>query len=404
MKDLKLELERAYRFCKLLKIDCIKSEIESHLNGYVIDSIERKNGEWNCSLTDKKNNYITLTISFNKISILKCTDDSAERIAVEEDLLLSHRIVEKRPKGIIYSIIQKQFGASRRFQNEVVLVDLIEQRNVFVKDNIECLLGNIDFQNDRLSKCLLKLRMLEHKTNLKEQADYSSEFSTHMNYYVNWEGGRQITDNIYPTRTYLNGEEISKIYDVDNGPDKLYRIFDLYSGIINGRDEKDLNLINLGFLSKDAYDLKGLKGITEHENFLVGKSQKSVSDEYINYLKKMLNEKFGYTGDLQLERDSILCGITYYMTGPELAKRQIEKKLGISYNEFEQLDLDEQHKLIEQITGKKLKPDYRFHIDGIPIDENHIMTMEQVDERIDELTESGPKRFLKRLLKTFDKK
>lgn len=54
MMDLYLELERAYSFCKLLKIDCIKSEIESHLNGYVIDSIERKNGEWNCYLTDKK--------------------------------------------------------------------------------------------------------------------------------------------------------------------------------------------------------------------------------------------------------------------------------------------------------------------------------------------------------------
>lgn len=279
---------------------------------------------------------------------------------VEEDLLLSHRIVEKRPKGIIYSIIQKQFEASRRFQNKVVLVDLIEQRNVFVENNVECLLRNIDLQNDGLSKYLLKLRMLEHKANLKEQANYSSEFSTHMNYYVNWKGGRQITDNIYSSRTYLNNEEISRMYDLINGSDKLYRIFDLYRGIINARNERDINSINLGLLSKDAYDLKGLKGITEHEDSLVGKSQKPVSDEYINYLKKMLNDKFGYTGNLQLERDSILWGITYNMTG----------------SEFEQLDLDE----------------------------NHIMTMEQTNKQTDGLTESGPKRFLKRLLKPFDKK
>lgn len=340
MGDINLELERAYKFCKLLNVNCIRNEMESNLKGYILDSIERKNGEWNCLLTNEKDNYITLTIAFNKISILKCTTSFAERIIVGEDLLLSHRIVEKRPNGIIYSVINKQFESSTLFNNEVVLVDLIEQRNIFTKNNINSLLKSIDFDSDRLVEYLLKLRMLENKYDLKEQSDYSSEFSTHMNYYINWECGRWVTDNIYPTRTYLNGEEISDIYIVNNDSDILYIIFDLYRGIINPRNEREVNAINLGLLSKDAYDLKGLRGITEQEDYIVGKSQRIVSDEYINYLKRMLNDKFGYKGNLKLERNSILFGIEKRMTEPELDKMQIEKKLDITDNKLGQSDLN----------------------------------------------------------------
>ncbi len=35
------------------------------------------------------------------------------------------------------------------------------------------------------------------------------------------------------------------------------------------------------------------------------------------------------------------------LSGAELAKKELEKELGIPYSEFEMLDLDEQHKLIE---------------------------------------------------------
>ncbi len=38
------------------------------------------------------------------------------------------------------------------------------------------------------------------------------------------------------------------------------------------------------------------------------------------------------------------------------------------------------------------------------MDEEHIITREQIDRQIDELTLSKPKMFLKRLLKPFDKK
>lgn len=80
------------------------------------------------------------------------------------------------------------------------------------------------------------------------------------------------------------------------------------------------------------------------------------------------------------------------LSGAELAKKELEKELGIPYSEFEMLDLDEQHKLIEKKTGKKIKPDYRLYIDGIPMDENHVITRAQANRRIEEITATGPKK------------
>ena len=61
--------------------------------------------------------------------------------------------------------------------------------------------------------------------------------------------------------------------------------------------------------------------------------------------------------------------------------------------------IDKQHKLIEKVTSKKLQSDYRLHIDGIPIDEDHIMTREKIDKRIETITEDNPKSFFKRMFK-----
>ena len=161
---------------------------------------------------------------------MKTTATRIERIAIDGNLLLTHRTLDKRQNGIVYSIIQKQFAQSSRFK-QFVLTDLVEQRFTLTRDKI-----NILFENTRLAHLFLKLRMLEGKVDLKTKSDFYSKFSTHMNYYLDLEGGRKIKDNIYPTRTYLNGEEVSNIFDID-GPDKLYRIYDLYNGVINNWKE-----------------------------------------------------------------------------------------------------------------------------------------------------------------------
>ncbi len=402
MMDTDTKLEMAYKCCKPLKVECIKKELEAQLEGYTFKSIERETGEWTVCFENLNGDCINLSILLDSFSVLKTTATRIERITIDEDLLLTHRTLDKRQNGIVYSIIHKQFAQSSRFK-KFVLTDLVEQRFTFTRDKINSLSKNIDFDNTRLVSLFLKLRMLEGKVDLKSQSDFYSEFSTYMNYYLDGEDGRKITDNIYPTRTYLNGEEVSSIFDVD-GPDKIYRIYDLYNGIINPRNEKDINYINLGFLSQEAFNFKELKGINKCEDVLVGTPLVNENDTYINYLRKFFDQKFGYKGRIGLDRDSMLLGITYQMSGPERAKREIERKLGIPYSEFEQLDFDEQHKLIEQKTGKKFKYDYRLYIDGMPMDENHIITREQIDKQIDELTSSSPKRFLKRLLRPFNKK
>ncbi len=396
------ELEMAYKFCKPLRVECIKKELDEKLEGYTFKSIERQNRGYSICFEGPNNAYIMLSIYFDKLSIMKYTDSKVERIVIDDNMLLLDWVIDKRQNGIIYSIIQKQFALANRF-NQIALTDLVEQRFTLTKERIYNSLKNVDFDNIRLTGLLLKLRILESKVDLKSQSDFYSEFSTHLNYYLNWDGGRKIKDNIYPTITYLNGEDVSSIFDID-GSDKLYRIYDLYNGIINPRNENDINSIHLGFLSQDAFNFKELKGINEQENFLVGSPLVIVSDTYINYLREFFEQKFGYKGSIGFDRNSMLLGITYQMSGPERARREIERKLGIPYSEFKQLDFHEQQKLIEQKIGNTIKYDIRLYIDGIPMDDNHIITKKQIDRRIEELTSSGPERFLKRLLRPFNKK
>ena len=85
------------------------------------------------------------------------------------------------------------------------------------------------------------------------------------------------------------------------------------------------------------------------------------------------------------------------MSAVEIAKKEIEKIIGIPYEEYEKLSIEEQHKLIEKKTGKKVKPDYRLHIDGIPMDDDHIITMEETDNKIDKIVFNLPQRVLRKI-------
>lgn len=392
-------LESAYRFCFLLKIEAIKAEIDSFLIGYSLEDIKLENGKFECQFSNDKNNTISLSISPREIHLYRYNDNVLSSVTIREDQILRQVDVEKRENGVIYKEIQKQFAPSNRFKNKNVLVDLIEDSYVFSKDKINKIIDKEDFSDVRLMYILLKIKKASMKNDLKDICDLHNRFSTHMNTYVQCRSGRPIKDNICPTRTYLNGEEFSSLFDVNDDADKLYKVYDLYNGLINTRNENDINSINLGFLSEDVFGFRELKGITSQEDELVGRSNLEVLNDYINYLSKLFYDKFGYKGEIKTDRESLLKGITYKMSGPELAKRMVERKLGISWEEYESLDFDEQQKLIESKTGKKTTYDHRLYIDGIPMDEEHIITRDQIDKKIDELTESGPKRLLKRIFK-----
>ena len=350
------QLEKAYSFCVLLKNDAIKEEIENCLIGYSLDNIKFKNGEFNCTFSDEFKNTIILSLRPRMIHLIKYNNNILSSINIMEDQVLGQSSIEKRSNGIIYTEIQKQFSTSSYFKNQNVLVDLWENRYAFSRENINKIIGKSDYGTVSLMYILLKLKNASLKCKLDDICDIHNSFSTHMNYYSSWVGGRKIKDNIYPTRTYLNNEEVSSIFDVNDGPDKLYRVFDLYLGIINSRNEFDINLINLGFLSPDAFDFKSLMGITEKENNLVGKDQSSVSSNYINYLTQLFNNKFGYKGKISLDRESLISAITYKSTEYELEKKQTERKLDIPY--------EEQHKLSYKILKSIPKRIFRKNIDN----------------------------------------
>lgn len=391
-------LEKAYKFCSLLKDETIKSEIENILMNYSLDEIEFRRNQFTCTFSGKNKNAIKLVLDNDMIHIKKCEKDFFSDVTIiinNKTLYLLRQInVEKRCGGVIFTEIKKQFSKSECFRNKSILFDLYEKRYVFKND--KALFDIYDVKNWTLMRWLYCLKSASRALGprLEEWCDLYNCFSLHMNYYPKLEVGRKVKDNIYPTTMYLNDEEVSNVFDVNDGPDKLYRIYDLYRGIINTRNEIDINSINLGFLSADAFDFRSLKGITEQENHLVGKSTLEISNDYVDYLSKLFNNKFGYKGEIKTDRESLLKGITYKMSLSELAKRQIEKKLGIPYDEYEKLDIDEQRKLTEKKTRKKIRYDVRLYIDGVPVEEEHVITKEQIDKITD-----LPKRLLKKILK-----
>lgn len=345
------QLEKAYSFCVLLKNDAIKEEIENCLIGYSLDNIKFKNGEFNCTFSDEFKNTVILSLRPRMIHLIKYNNNILSSINIMEDQVLGQSNIEKRSNGIIYTEIQKQFSTSSYFKNQNVLVDLWENRYVFSRENINKIIGKSDYGTVSLMYILLKLKSTSLKSKLDDICDIYNSFSTHMNYYSSWIGGRKNKDNIYPTRTYLNNEEVSSIFNVNDGPDKLYRVFDLYLGIINSRNEFDINSINLGFLSPDAFDFKSLMEITEKENNLVGKDQSSVSSNYINYLTQLFNNKFGYKGKITLDRESLISAITYKSAEYKLEQKQPKRKLDIPY--------EEQHKLSYKILKRIPKRIFR---------------------------------------------
>lgn len=323
--DKKERLEMAYKFCSVLKNDAIKEEIDNALMGYDLDKIELHRGMFECEFFNNNGNSINFSIGPNMIQLYRYENDILSRFSVMEDQVLRQVDVDKRSGGVIFTEIEKYFSNSSRFSNKVVLVDLYEKRYVFKNDNI--LFMNDNLEKFTLMRLLLKFRSASLGLDLEKVCDLYNCFSTHMNNYVRLKNGRMAKDNIYPTKTYLNKEDVSYIFDVNDGFDKLYRVYDLYNGIINSRNENDINLINLGFLSTDAYNFRNLMGLNKIEDEMVGEGNVSLSCEYINYLNELFKRKFGYDGDLKLDRNSILKAITYYNPQTQVEKNiEVENK------------------------------------------------------------------------------
>ena len=229
-----------------------------------------------------------------------------------------------------------------------------------------------------------------------KKSELHTNFSVHLDNMINWPH-KNYKDKSHTTKIFVNNENISELFNIEEGPDKLYRIYDLYHGIINKRNENDIISINLGHISNNAFNYISFIGITDKEEEIVGKKGNILSTEYADYLSNFFHEKFGYNGEIIFERNSLLRAINHKVSSIDIIKCDIERKLGIPYCEFELLDLEEQHKLIEKISNKKMKPDLRMRINGIPIDDEHVLTSEKTEKKFNEIIDGKAKSFIKRL-------
>ena len=243
-------------------------------------------------------------------------------------------VKEERDNGCVIEVIEKYYYFTRESENEKVLVDLVSNRYIFDKN------VSIDDTNNFEQLCKMKTTFESHlKTLLKPI------FS--LTWYTDWP---------YSTYTKINGEDISYIYDIVDGTDKIYRIYDLYNGTINERNSNDIFSIHLGLLRKSAFGYKEISGINDKENEICGDCKKSLSTQESTFIYDLINKKIGYKKQFDIyDINSIIDAITYEKTSAEIAKDLLERELGIPYEEFDKLDCDEQHKIL-QAHKKILKP------------------------------------------------
>ena len=125
---------------------------------------------------------------------------------------------------------------------------------------------------------------------------------------------------------------------------------------------------------------------------------KQVGGNFEDVKRRLLNEEFIRKFVLKFKDDEK--NFNKELSGTQLSKRYVESIIKMPYEEFENLDIEDQNKLIEEKIGRKLTFDDRLHIDGIPLDENHIKTIEQVDKQIDKIVhESSAKKLIRKFKK-----
>lgn len=352
------QFKRITKFCIPLKDDCIKKEVNEYLKGYtIVDIYKTKNKDiYDCELENEKQERINLQIGLDHLHILKKREHYIDKIIIDNDKKWYQRTLEKRNKGFVVTDITKEYGISKRFDNETVLTDLTAERYIFTNENMKQMLSIEDIENQTLVHIFLTM----FGKGINIFSDLTTKFSTHMNYYYKMiDDVREFRDNIYPTRTYLNEKEISDTYDLVDGADKLHRVYDLYNGIINKRNEYDIKSIHLGLLTKRSFDLKSLEGITQQENDLIGESLIPVSNEYKNYLKEFFSDFNGYKEEIKVDRESLLNAIEHVMSIGELAKKHIEKNVGIPFDEYERMEFDEQLK-VNSLSYKLIRKTKNF--------------------------------------------
>ncbi len=324
----------------MIEITKLKSMLKDNKNVFkdIINDMTIKSLRGNNIIfSDSKGNEITAEI--NGSDIIFRFDDKRDVVVnlFQGDRNKSVKIIEivkeVRDSGCVIEVIEKKYDFSIESE-EKVLVDLVSDRYIFNKD------VSIYNTNNFEQLCKMKTTFESHFKTLIKPNDS-----------IRW-----YTDSPYSTYTKINGKDISYIYDIVTGTDKIYRIYDLYNGIINERNSNDIFSIHLGLLRKSAFGYKEINGITAKENEICGNYKKSLSTQESTFIYNLINKRIGYKKELDIyDINSIINAITYKKTATEIAKDFLERELGIPYEEFDKLDCDEQHKIL-QAHKRILKP------------------------------------------------
>ena len=240
----------------------------------------------------------------DSIVLIKQNNINYEVVEINFGPHLNHIKCERRPNGVIITKTEYIFNPTAYSNGKSILVRLLEKRFVLTNDKIRLITKSNEFD-------LKTIYEMTKRLSLGIVADMKNIFVINKNYITKDRSGNLVKSYFTPTRVFLNEQDISYMYDSIAGNDNIYRIYDLYCGILSNKNEQDIININTGFLTTDVFDLKTLKKITESEDKLVGKSLEIPNENYINYIKNFFYNNFGYNGLVKNDREILLKCITY---------------------------------------------------------------------------------------------
>lgn len=341
------------KYSQLLKNRDIKKILNEELNNYKIAKIDKNSGT---ALLYNDNNGQSKQMFFENSNIILVgkKDNKVNITTIKEGPELEIYAYDFRI-GVILEKTNIKYGYSNYSKDYKVPTSLISKRYVLYEKNTLGLRGSDldDIYN----------RHIEFISNnsLQESSFFHTTFESFMvnkDLIPNFRGS---IDTLYSTHTFVNDRDISYIYDIVKGPDKLLRIFDLYRGIINERNKQDIKGINQGLIKSDVFAYLELKGIKQKEDIFVSKEK--FDADYIRNVSNIISEVTGNINYIDsLERDSLISSIKYVPKASEIAKRDVEKVVGMSYNEFDMLNIEEQEKLIEEKnSGYYKKKNKEYH-------------------------------------------
>lgn len=278
------EKDRLCRLCRLVDIDVVSNFLDNYLNGFVLEDFTKEGLNSGYSFV-KNEERVFLSLRRDNISLNKYTENSFERIYIDNNLFLDKRKIERRDNGILVCDVKKKFD--RIDSISAVLSYISETRYVIEKDNLFFLLKDEDIFSSNLFSIFMKIKSFEFNNQLDDISSLKSVFKTYINKTES--NSFKIFRRNPSSFTFFNGEDVSSIYDkIKDEPYKLDIIYDLYRGIVNERNLKYVYSITKGQLPLICFDLLSNKGIKKEEARLIGKDEISVNNENIIYLRNLL--------------------------------------------------------------------------------------------------------------------